>query len=186
MIIQVSGHPWWPGIVANESTNFLSYSKKCTNYEKFFISFYGNKSTNAWISEKMLEKYKGKNAFENSSQSLCMNVENKAQRAQLAKKYELKVPHSRYQEWEHAIAQADKANHMNRKKRFEHLNFDLFSYCKNKFATQSIEAEIAVIDKQSLDVRIITIIPGVCRHVNFGHRTYQPVENLEKIISKKK
>lgn len=112
----------------------------------------------------MIVKYKGKEAFEKWAQSL-LNAETKAtKQTKLAKKYELKVASAHYEQWEKAIAKADKATGMNRNKRFD----EFFSYFhtdsaetqKDDSTTESEHEEISETvlsnNQSNLEVRIST------------------------------
>nr|XP_006812995.1 PREDICTED: histone-lysine N-methyltransferase NSD2-like isoform X2 [Saccoglossus kowalevskii] len=119
---KVSGHPWWPCMVAYDP-NLGVYTRMkgsgLKNYRLYHVQFFGEVPERGWVSGTSMRKFTGKAQYQVLVEELGAKIKNRAERAKFLSKNTLK-PAKRVA-WEIAVQECERALPMSRHER--KLNF---------------------------------------------------------------
>lgn len=106
---KVSGHPWWPCVVARDAieNSYVKAVGAARPKRMFYVEFFGPSVEHAWVAEGGLIEYKGIEAFKTYAQDQVDQAPTKSQKEKLAERFQLKVALTRRDHWEHAVKEAD-------------------------------------------------------------------------------
>ncbi|XP_019381481.1 PREDICTED: histone-lysine N-methyltransferase NSD2 isoform X1 [Gavialis gangeticus] len=104
---KVSGFPWWPCMVSADPV-LHSYTKlkgQKKSFRQYHVQFFGDAPERAWIFEKSLVPFKGKDQFEQLCQESAKQALTKAEKIKMLKPVSGKLR----PQWEMGIKQASEA-----------------------------------------------------------------------------
>ncbi|XP_032300146.1 histone-lysine N-methyltransferase NSD2 isoform X4 [Coturnix japonica] len=104
---KVSGFPWWPCMVSADPI-LHSYTKlkgQKKSFRQYHVQFFGDAPERAWIFEKSLVPFKGKDQFEQLCQESAKQALTKAEKIKMLKP----VPGKLRPQWEMGVKQASEA-----------------------------------------------------------------------------
>ncbi|XP_072192884.1 histone-lysine N-methyltransferase NSD2 isoform X2 [Excalfactoria chinensis] len=104
---KVSGFPWWPCMVSADPI-LHSYTKlkgQKKSFRQYHVQFFGDAPERAWIFEKSLVPFKGKDQFEQLCQESAKQALTKAEKIKMLKP----VPGKLRPQWEIGVKQASEA-----------------------------------------------------------------------------
>lgn len=135
---KVSGHPWWPCMVAYDP-NLGIYTKMQggigRGFRMYHVQFFGEIPERGWVSGSRIRKFEGRNQYEELVKEMINSVKKKDRTHLQAK---LAVKGSRKAAWEVGVQECLKALPMSRHER--KLNFTFkYDMTKNKGGTTNSE-----------------------------------------------
>ncbi|XP_071502155.1 histone-lysine N-methyltransferase NSD2-like [Diadema antillarum] len=135
---KVSGHPWWPCMVAYDPNLGIYTRMKGSigkTYRMYHVQFFGEVPERGWVSGSSMKKFSGRDQYDSLVQEMVSKVR-KAERSRMMTK--LAVRPCRRQAWEAAIVECERALPMSRHER--KLNFTFkYDMSKADSAAQSID-----------------------------------------------
>ncbi|KAI8485616.1 Histone-lysine N-methyltransferase, H3 lysine-36 and H4 lysine-20 specific [Branchiostoma belcheri] len=107
---KVSGHPWWPCMVAYDPvegvyTKFKGGAIRASRL--YHLQFFGDVAERGWVGERSTVKFEGKDQYEQVLEDSIKHITNTTQRNQARKKSAVKQ--SRKAAWEVALQAAEEA-----------------------------------------------------------------------------
>lgn len=135
---KVSGHPWWPCMVAYDP-NLGIYTKMQggigRGFRMYHVQFFGEVPERGWVSGTRIRKFEGRNQYEELVKEMIRSVKKKDRTKLQAK---MAVKGSRKVAWEVGVQECLKALPMSRHER--KLNFTFkYDMPKNKGGTTNSE-----------------------------------------------
>nr|XP_054766329.1 histone-lysine N-methyltransferase NSD2-like [Lytechinus pictus] len=118
---KVSGHPWWPCMVAYDP-NLGIYTRMKGSigkaYRMYHVQFFGEVPERGWVSGSSMKKFSGRDQYDSLVEEMVSKVR-KAERSRMLSK--LAVKPCRRNAWDAAISECERALPMSRHER--KLNF---------------------------------------------------------------
>lgn len=119
---KVSGHPWWPCMISNSELSPTSTKNDGKNENVYFrliggskpkrsyyVQFFGPSVEHAWVPEGNIISYQGLQEFKVYSQQQIDKAMSKSAKDKMSEKFSLsKIAPNKREEWEQAIAEADR------------------------------------------------------------------------------
>lgn len=118
---KVSGHPWWPCMVAYDPNLGVYTRMKGSlgkSYRMYHVQFFGEVPERGWVSGSSMKKFSGRDQYDSLVEEMVSKVR-KAERSRMLSK--LAVKPCRRNAWDAAIAECERALPMSRHER--KLNF---------------------------------------------------------------
>ncbi|XP_077992011.1 histone-lysine N-methyltransferase NSD2-like isoform X2 [Glandiceps talaboti] len=119
---KVSGHPWWPCMVAYDpNMGVYTRMKGCgpKNYRLYHVQFFGEVPERGWVSGSSMRKFTGRDQYQTLVEEMGAKIKNKAERAKYLSRNTLKP--TKRGAWEIAVQECERALPMSRHER--KLNF---------------------------------------------------------------
>lgn len=119
---KVSGHPWWPCMISNSElspTSSKNHAKTENSYVRliggsrpkrsYYVQFFGPSVEHAWVPEGNIIAYQGLEDFKAYGQQQIDKAVSKSAKDKMSEKFSFsKITPLKRDEWEQAIAEADK------------------------------------------------------------------------------
>eukprot|EP00057_Strongylocentrotus_purpuratus_P010549 XP_011665023.1 PREDICTED: histone-lysine N-methyltransferase NSD2 isoform X2 [Strongylocentrotus purpuratus] len=139
---KVSGHPWWPCMVAYDPNLGIYTRMKGSigkTYRMYHVQFFGEVPERGWVSGSSMKKFSGRDQYDSLVEEMVSKVR-KAERSRMLSK--LAVKPCRRNAWDAAISECEKALPMSRHER--KLNFT-FKYEMPKAGAGAAAEQIDIV-----------------------------------------
>uniref|UniRef100_A0A674NYC4 Histone-lysine N-methyltransferase NSD3 n=1 Tax=Takifugu rubripes TaxID=31033 RepID=A0A674NYC4_TAKRU len=120
---KVGTYPWWPCMVSSDPqmkvhTQCGSFCV-CAGHREYHVQFFGSVAERAWIHEKRIVIYQGKQQFEDLQAETLRKATNPVEKQKLMKP----IPQRERSQWEVGVGHAEDAFVMTRQERIDNYTF---------------------------------------------------------------
>ncbi|XP_041855274.1 histone-lysine N-methyltransferase NSD3 isoform X6 [Melanotaenia boesemani] len=125
---KVGTYPWWPCMVSSDPQmkpfQYLNVKScpslcGCTGHREYHVQFFGSVAERAWIHEKRIFVYQGKQQFDDLQAETLRKTTNQVERHKLLKP----IPQRERAQWEVGVGHAEDAFVMTRQERIDNYTF---------------------------------------------------------------
>uniref|UniRef100_A0A3Q3SCN5 Histone-lysine N-methyltransferase NSD3 n=1 Tax=Mastacembelus armatus TaxID=205130 RepID=A0A3Q3SCN5_9TELE len=122
---KVGTYPWWPCMVSSDpqmkvhTLYFPGFCCCCAGHREYHVQFFGSVAERAWIHEKRIVMYQGKQQFDELQAETLRKTTNPVERHKLLKP----IPQRERTQWEVGVGHAEDAFLMTRQERIDNYTF---------------------------------------------------------------
>ncbi|XP_029961600.1 histone-lysine N-methyltransferase NSD3 isoform X2 [Salarias fasciatus] len=116
---KVGTYPWWPCMVSSDPQMKVHTRINTRGHREYHVQFFGSVAERAWIHEKRIVVYQGKQQFEELQAETLRKTSNPVERHKLLKP----IPQRERSQWEVGVGHAEDAFVMTRQERIDNYTF---------------------------------------------------------------
>uniref|UniRef100_A0A3Q2Q2A5 Nuclear receptor binding SET domain protein 3 n=1 Tax=Fundulus heteroclitus TaxID=8078 RepID=A0A3Q2Q2A5_FUNHE len=116
---KVGTYPWWPCMVSSDPQMKVHTRINTRGHREYHVQFFGSVAERAWIHEKRIVMYMGKQQFDELQAETLRKATNPVERQKLLKP----IPQRERTQWEVGVGHAEDAFLMTRQERIDNYTF---------------------------------------------------------------
>ncbi|XP_035999847.1 histone-lysine N-methyltransferase NSD3 isoform X1 [Fundulus heteroclitus] len=116
---KVGTYPWWPCMVSSDPQMKVHTRINTRGHREYHVQFFGSVAERAWIHEKRIVTYMGKQQFDELQAETLRKATNPVERQKLLKP----IPQRERTQWEVGVGHAEDAFLMTRQERIDNYTF---------------------------------------------------------------
>ncbi|KAK7934446.1 hypothetical protein WMY93_005342 [Mugilogobius chulae] len=116
---KVGTYPWWPCMVSSDPQMKVHTRINTRGHREYHVQFFGSVAERAWIHEKRIVTYQGKQQFEDLQAETLRKTTNQVEKQKLLKP----IPQRERAQWEVGVGHAEDAFKMTRQERIDNYTF---------------------------------------------------------------
>lgn len=116
---KVGTYPWWPCMVSSDPQMKVHTRINTRGHREYHVQFFGSVAERAWIHEKRIVMYHGKQQFEELQAETLRKTTNPVEKQKLLKP----IPQRERAQWEVGVGHAEDAFVMSRQERIDNYTF---------------------------------------------------------------
>ncbi|CAG08580.1 unnamed protein product, partial [Tetraodon nigroviridis] len=116
---KVGTYPWWPCMVSSDPQMKVHTRINTRGHREYHVQFFGSVAERAWIHEKRIVIYQGKQQFEELQAETLRKATNPVEKQKLMKP----IPQRERSQWEVGVGHAEDAFVMTRQERIDNYTF---------------------------------------------------------------
>ncbi|XP_061585454.1 histone-lysine N-methyltransferase NSD3 isoform X1 [Cololabis saira] len=116
---KVGTYPWWPCMVSSDPQMKVHTRINTRGHREYHVQFFGSVAERAWIHEKRIVLYMGKQQFDELQADTLRKTTNPVERHKLMKP----IPQRERSQWEVGVGHAEDAFVMTRQERIDNYTF---------------------------------------------------------------
>uniref|UniRef100_A0A3B4YXI7 Histone-lysine N-methyltransferase NSD3 n=1 Tax=Stegastes partitus TaxID=144197 RepID=A0A3B4YXI7_9TELE len=116
---KVGTYPWWPCMVSSDPQMKVHTRINTRGHREYHVQFFGSVAERAWIHEKRIVIYQGKQQFDDLQAETLRKTTNQVERHKLLKP----IPQRERTQWEVGVGHAEDAFPMTRQERIDNYTF---------------------------------------------------------------
>lgn len=116
---KVGTYPWWPCMVSSDPQMKVHTRINTRGHREYHVQFFGSVAERAWIHEKRIVIYQGKQQFDELQADTLRKTTNQVERSKLLKP----IPQRERTQWEVGVGHAEDAFVMTRQERIDNYTF---------------------------------------------------------------
>ncbi|XP_026177323.1 histone-lysine N-methyltransferase NSD3 isoform X3 [Mastacembelus armatus] len=116
---KVGTYPWWPCMVSSDPQMKVHTRINTRGHREYHVQFFGSVAERAWIHEKRIVMYQGKQQFDELQAETLRKTTNPVERHKLLKP----IPQRERTQWEVGVGHAEDAFLMTRQERIDNYTF---------------------------------------------------------------
>ncbi|XP_063753321.1 histone-lysine N-methyltransferase NSD3 isoform X3 [Eleginops maclovinus] len=116
---KVGTYPWWPCMVSSDPQMKVHTRINTRGHREYHVQFFGSVAERAWIHEKRIVLYQGKQQYEDLQAETLRKASNPVEKHKLLKP----VPQRERSQWEVGVGHAEDALPMTRQERTDNYTF---------------------------------------------------------------
>uniref|UniRef100_A0AAV2MNZ2 Histone-lysine N-methyltransferase NSD3 n=1 Tax=Knipowitschia caucasica TaxID=637954 RepID=A0AAV2MNZ2_KNICA len=116
---KVGTYPWWPCMVSSDPQMKVHTRINTRGHREYHVQFFGSVAERAWIHEKRIVTYQGKQQFEELQAETLRKASNPVEKQKLLKP----IPQRERSQWEVGVGHAEEAFKMTRQERIDNYTF---------------------------------------------------------------
>nr|XP_020449602.1 histone-lysine N-methyltransferase NSD3 [Monopterus albus] len=116
---KVGTYPWWPCMVSSDPQMKVHTRINTRGHREYHVQFFGSVAERAWIHEKRIVMYQGKQQFDELQAETLRKTTNPVERHKLLKP----IPQRERSQWEVGVGHAEDAFVMTRQERIDNYTF---------------------------------------------------------------
>uniref|UniRef100_A0AAQ5Z6G8 Histone-lysine N-methyltransferase NSD3 n=1 Tax=Amphiprion ocellaris TaxID=80972 RepID=A0AAQ5Z6G8_AMPOC len=116
---KVGTYPWWPCMVSSDPQMKVHTRINTRGHREYHVQFFGSVAERAWIHEKRIVMYQGKQQFDELQADTLRKTTNQVERSKLLKP----IPQRERTQWEVGVGHAEDAFVMTRQERIDNYTF---------------------------------------------------------------
>ncbi|XP_054895336.1 histone-lysine N-methyltransferase NSD3 isoform X4 [Poeciliopsis prolifica] len=116
---KVGTYPWWPCMVSSDPQMKVHTRINTRGHREYHVQFFGSVAERAWIHEKRIVTYQGKQQFDELQAETLRKATNPVERQKLLKP----IPQRERTQWEVGVGHAEDAFLMTRQERIDNYTF---------------------------------------------------------------
>uniref|UniRef100_A0A669BHI0 Histone-lysine N-methyltransferase NSD3 n=1 Tax=Oreochromis niloticus TaxID=8128 RepID=A0A669BHI0_ORENI len=116
---KVGTYPWWPCMVSSDPQMKVHTRINTRGHREYHVQFFGSVAERAWIHEKRIVMYQGKQQFDELQAETLRKTTNPVERHKLMKP----IPQRERSQWEVGVGHAEDAFLMTRQERIDNYTF---------------------------------------------------------------
>uniref|UniRef100_A0A4W6C7T8 Histone-lysine N-methyltransferase NSD3 n=1 Tax=Lates calcarifer TaxID=8187 RepID=A0A4W6C7T8_LATCA len=116
---KVGTYPWWPCMVSSDPQMKVHTRINTRGHREYHVQFFGSVAERAWIHEKRIVIYQGKQQFDELQAETLRKTTNPVERHKLLKP----IPQRERTQWEVGVGHAEDAFLMTRQERIDNYTF---------------------------------------------------------------
>ncbi|KAM9391449.1 histone-lysine N-methyltransferase NSD3 [Pholidichthys leucotaenia] len=116
---KVGTYPWWPCMVSSDPQMKVHTRINTRGHREYHVQFFGSVAERAWIHEKRIVMYQGKQQFDELQAETLHKTTNPVERQKLLKP----IPQRERAQWEVGVGHAEDAFQMTRQERIDNYTF---------------------------------------------------------------
>uniref|UniRef100_A0A3P9I1R9 Histone-lysine N-methyltransferase NSD3 n=1 Tax=Oryzias latipes TaxID=8090 RepID=A0A3P9I1R9_ORYLA len=116
---KVGTYPWWPCMVSSDPQMKVHTRINTRGHREYHVQFFGSVAERAWIHEKRIVVYQGKQQFDELQAETLRKATNPVERQKLLKP----IPQRERSQWEVGVGHAEDAFLMTRQERIDNYTF---------------------------------------------------------------
>ncbi|XP_068166461.1 histone-lysine N-methyltransferase NSD3 isoform X1 [Antennarius striatus] len=116
---KVGTYPWWPCMVSSDPQMKVHTRINTRGHREYHVQFFGSIAERAWIHEKRIVMYQGKQQFEELQAETLRKATNPVEKQKLLKP----IPQRERSQWEVGVGHAEDALVMTRQERIDNYTF---------------------------------------------------------------
>ncbi|KAI3372693.1 hypothetical protein L3Q82_023154 [Scortum barcoo] len=116
---KVGTYPWWPCMVSSDPQMKVHTRINTRGHREYHVQFFGSVAERAWIHEKRIVMYQGKQQFDDLQAETLRKATNPVEKHKLLKP----IPQRERSQWEVGVGHAEDAFAMTRQERIDNYTF---------------------------------------------------------------
>ncbi|XP_070820331.1 histone-lysine N-methyltransferase NSD3 isoform X3 [Chaetodon trifascialis] len=116
---KVGTYPWWPCMVSSDPQMKVHTRINTRGHREYHVQFFGSVAERAWIHEKRIVMYQGKQQFDDLQAETLRKATNPVEKHKLLKP----IPQRERSQWEVGVGHAEDAFVMTRQERIDNYTF---------------------------------------------------------------
>uniref|UniRef100_A0A8D0D2G4 Histone-lysine N-methyltransferase NSD3 n=1 Tax=Sander lucioperca TaxID=283035 RepID=A0A8D0D2G4_SANLU len=116
---KVGTYPWWPCMVSSDPQMKVHTRINTRGHREYHVQFFGSVAERAWIHEKRIVLYQGKQQFDDLQAETLRKATNPVEKSKLLKP----IPQRERSQWEVGVGHAEDAFVMTRQERIDNYTF---------------------------------------------------------------
>ncbi|XP_067470390.1 histone-lysine N-methyltransferase NSD3 isoform X3 [Thunnus thynnus] len=116
---KVGTYPWWPCMVSSDPQMKVHTRINTRGHREYHVQFFGSVAERAWIHEKRIVMYQGKQQFDELQAETLRKATNPVEKHKLLKP----IPQRERSQWEVGVGHAEDAFLMTRQERIDNYTF---------------------------------------------------------------
>ncbi|XP_072243708.1 histone-lysine N-methyltransferase NSD3 isoform X3 [Leuresthes tenuis] len=116
---KVGTYPWWPCMVSSDPQMKVHTRINTRGHREYHVQFFGSVAERAWIHEKRIVVYQGKQQFDELQAETLRKTTNPVEKSKLLKP----IPQRERSQWEVGVGHAEDAFVMTRQERIDNYTF---------------------------------------------------------------
>ncbi|KAF7666199.1 hypothetical protein LDENG_00117330 [Lucifuga dentata] len=116
---KVGTYPWWPCMVSSDPQMKVHTRINTRGHREYHVQFFGSIAERAWIHEKRIVMYQGKQQFDELQSETLRKASNPVEKHKLLKP----IPQRERTQWEVGVGHAEDALQMTRQERIDNYTF---------------------------------------------------------------
>nr|XP_040052368.1 histone-lysine N-methyltransferase NSD3 isoform X3 [Gasterosteus aculeatus aculeatus] len=116
---KVGTYPWWPCMVSSDPQMKVHTRINTRGHREYHVQFFGSVAERAWIHEKRIVLYQGKQQYEDLQAETLRRATNPVEKHKLLKP----IPQRERSQWEVGVGHAEDAFAMSRQERIDNYTF---------------------------------------------------------------
>nr|XP_046243901.1 histone-lysine N-methyltransferase NSD3 isoform X5 [Scatophagus argus] len=116
---KVGTYPWWPCMVSSDPQMKVHTRINTRGHREYHVQFFGSVAERAWIHEKRIVIYQGKQQFDDLQAETLRKATNPVEKHKLLKP----IPQRERSQWEVGVGHAEDAFAMTRQERIDNYTF---------------------------------------------------------------
>ncbi|KAM7391350.1 hypothetical protein PAMP_022046 [Pampus punctatissimus] len=116
---KVGTYPWWPCMVSSDPQMKVHTRINTRGHREYHVQFFGSVAERAWIHEKRIVMYQGKQQFDDLQAETLRKATNPVEKYKLLKP----IPQRERSQWEVGVGHAEDAFQMTRQERIDNYTF---------------------------------------------------------------
>uniref|UniRef100_A0A1A8FDW8 Histone-lysine N-methyltransferase NSD3 n=2 Tax=Nothobranchius korthausae TaxID=1143690 RepID=A0A1A8FDW8_9TELE len=116
---KVGTYPWWPCMVSSDPQMKVHTRINTRGHREYHVQFFGSVAERAWIHEKRITTYQGKQQFDELQAETLRKTTNPVEKQKLLKP----IPQRERSQWEVGVGHAEDAFLMTRQERIDNYTF---------------------------------------------------------------
>uniref|UniRef100_A0A8C5E4C6 Histone-lysine N-methyltransferase NSD3 n=1 Tax=Gouania willdenowi TaxID=441366 RepID=A0A8C5E4C6_GOUWI len=116
---KVGTYPWWPCMVSSDPQMKVHTRINTRGHREYHVQFFGSVAERAWIHEKRIVVYQGKQQFDELQAETLRKATNPVEKQKLLKP----IPQRERSQWEVGVGHAEDAFPMTRQERIDNYTF---------------------------------------------------------------
>uniref|UniRef100_A0A1A7WSB3 Histone-lysine N-methyltransferase NSD3 n=1 Tax=Iconisemion striatum TaxID=60296 RepID=A0A1A7WSB3_9TELE len=116
---KVGTYPWWPCMVSSDPQMKVHTRINTRGHREYHVQFFGSVAERAWIHEKRITTYQGKQQFDELQSETLRKTTNPVEKQKLLKP----IPQRERAQWEVGVGHAEDAFLMTRQERIDNYTF---------------------------------------------------------------
>ncbi|XP_055018153.1 histone-lysine N-methyltransferase NSD3 isoform X4 [Boleophthalmus pectinirostris] len=116
---KVGTYPWWPCMVSSDPQMKVHTRINTRGHREYHVQFFGSVAERAWIHEKRIVTYQGKQQFDDLQAETLRKTTNQVEKQKLLKP----IPQRERAQWEVGVGHAEDAFKMTRQERIDNYTF---------------------------------------------------------------
>ncbi|XP_047447192.1 histone-lysine N-methyltransferase NSD3 isoform X3 [Mugil cephalus] len=116
---KVGTYPWWPCMVSSDPQMKVHTRINTRGHREYHVQFFGSVAERAWIHEKRIVMYQGKQQFDDLQAETLRKTTNPVEKSKLLKP----IPQRERTQWEVGVGHAEDAFVMTRQERIDNYTF---------------------------------------------------------------
>ncbi|XP_049906747.1 histone-lysine N-methyltransferase NSD3 isoform X3 [Epinephelus moara] len=116
---KVGTYPWWPCMVSSDPQMKVHTRINTRGHREYHVQFFGSVAERAWIHEKRIVLYQGKQQFDDLQAETLRKATNPVEKHKLLKP----IPQRERSQWEVGVGHAEDAFVMTRQERIDNYTF---------------------------------------------------------------
>uniref|UniRef100_A0A3Q3WSA6 Histone-lysine N-methyltransferase NSD3 n=1 Tax=Mola mola TaxID=94237 RepID=A0A3Q3WSA6_MOLML len=116
---KVGTYPWWPCMVSSDPQMKVHTRINTRGHREYHVQFFGSVAERAWIHEKRIVMYQGKQQFDDLQAETLRKATNPVEKHKLLKP----IPQRERTQWEVGVGHAEDAFVMTRQERIDNYTF---------------------------------------------------------------
>ncbi|XP_053181416.1 histone-lysine N-methyltransferase NSD3 isoform X4 [Scomber japonicus] len=116
---KVGTYPWWPCMVSSDPQMKVHTRINTRGHREYHVQFFGSVAERAWIHEKRIVMYQGKQQFDELQAETLRKASNPVEKHKLLKP----IPQRERSQWEVGVGHAEDAFVMSRQERIDNYTF---------------------------------------------------------------